>query len=136
MFFGIRSDFGAGGEPEFSRAGVAAKALAGLHVDDSGDVIGRAGGDFGAQCSGPADGKNQIDGTAIFNGGKGAGRGGLTGAGACGDPFLFFVALCPEVDAVAGGVRPAGDERLELAGHGGDDGCAGHWPACDALAGA
>ena len=94
-------------------------------------VVGTAGGDVGVERPGPADGEDEVDGAAVFDCGEGAGGGVEAGSGAGGDPLLFFVALGPEVDAVAGGVRPVADQRLEFAGHRGDDGDSGH-----ALAGA
>ena len=71
------------------------KALAGPDVDDAGDVVGAAGRDVGVECSGPADGEDEVDGAAVFDGGEGAGRGGLAGAGAGGDPLFFFGRAAP-----------------------------------------
>ncbi len=92
---GVIGHLGTGDEPEISGSGIAVEALAGADVDDAGDVVGRAGGDFGAERSGPADGKDKIDGTAVFNGGEGAGRGGLAGSGAGGDPLFFLGCAAP-----------------------------------------
>jgi len=115
VLFGVWGHFWAGGKPEFARAGIAVEALASAHVDDSSDVVGRAGGDFGAKRSGPADGEDEIDGTSVFDGVEGARGGGLAGSGAVGDPLFFFAALGPETNAVAGAVLPAADERLQFA---------------------
>ncbi len=76
--------------------------------------------------SGPADGDDEVDGTAIFNSGEGASGGVEAGSSAGGDPFFFFGALGPEVDGAAGGVGPVADEGFEFAGHGGDYGYSGH----------
>ncbi len=95
-------DPGAGGEPEFAGAGIAAEALAGANVDDAGDIVGRARGDFGAKRSGPADGEDQVDGAAFLDGGKGARGGGSWPAPAqAAIHSSSSVALRPEVDAVA-----------------------------------
>ena len=97
---------GAGEKPVFASARIAAKALAGANINDTGDVVGGAWRDFVSKSSGPADGEDKIDWTAVLDGGEGARSGVLTGSGAGGDPFFFpvffFAAPGPEVDAVAG----------------------------------
>ena len=94
------------------------KALAGADVDDAGDVVGRAGGDFGAERSGPADGEDEIDGAAVLDGGEGARGGSLAGSGAGGDPFLFLVALAPRSECRCGccAARPAMTSGLSSPG--------------------
>src|ERR1035438_4385956 len=52
-------NLGAGGQPEFSGACVAAEAFAGADVDDASDVMGGAWSEFGGQCAGPANGEDQ-----------------------------------------------------------------------------
>ena len=69
--------------------GVAVKALAGAGVNDAGDVVGLAWREFRAESSGPADGEDQVNRTAVFDGGEGSCGGVLAGSGAGGDPFLF-----------------------------------------------
>ena len=90
LFFGEVGNHGAGEKPELACARIAVEALAGANVNDAGDVVGRAWRDFLAESSGPADGKDKIDGTAVLDGGEGAGGGVLsTGSGTGGDPFFF-----------------------------------------------
>ncbi len=114
-FFGGVGNLGAGKEPEVACARIAAKALAGAEVDDAGDVVGCAWRDFFAEGSGPADGEDEIDRTAVLDGGEGTRGGILTGSGTGGNPFFFpvflFAAPGPEVDAVAG--ASAARRRLE-----------------------
>ena len=109
-----------------SGSGIATKTLPGADVDDAGDVVRGAGRDVGRQGPGPAYGEDQIDRTAVLDGGKGPGRGRLAGSSAGHDPLVFGVALCPEIDAAAGAMGPAADQRFHLAGEGGDDGGSGH----------
>src|ERR1017187_5954551 len=118
--------FGAGSKPEVAGSRVAAETLAGADVDDAGDVVGGARLHVGGEGAGPADGEDEVDGAAVFEGGEGTRGGLLAGSGAGGVPLLFFSALCPEADAIAGTVRPAAHEGFELARHGGDDGYSGH----------
>ncbi len=105
-FFGRVGNLGAGKKPVFAGARIAAKALTGANIDDTGDIVGGAWRDFVSKSSGPADGEDKIDRTTVLDGGKGARSGVLTGSGASGDPFFFpvfiFAAPGPEVNAVAG----------------------------------
>jgi len=122
QFFGFVGDDGTGDEPAVACAGIAVEALAGAAVVDSGYVVGGACGNVGTESADPAEGEDEVDGAAVFNGGEGAGGGGLTGSGAGGDPLFLLVALGPEADAVAGAGGPTADEGFELAGEGGDYG--------------
>ena len=91
--------------------------------------MGRAGSDLGAEGSGPAEGEDKIDGAAVFNGGEGAGGGGWPAPAQAAIHSSSSLRCAQKCDAVAGGVGPVADERLELAGKGGDDGDAGHMAA-------
>ena len=94
-FFGVIGNFGAGGQPRSPAPGIATKALARADVDHAGEIVGAAGSKIRRKGAGPADGEDKIDGSAVFNGGKGARGGGLAGSGAGCDPFVFRDCAAP-----------------------------------------
>jgi len=91
------------------------------------DLVSPAGSELFAQSSGPSSRNDRGDGSIFLDLGKGPRSRIDSGSGAGSNPLAvvsIFIqkAPAPEIDAVAAFVPPAANQRLQFAGHGGDDG--------------
>src|SRR5271157_3473741 len=110
-------DSGTGHQPTIVWGARGDKAFPGAGVDNAGNVAGLSGRKLLAQGSRPAGGDDRIDGTILFDFGKGACGRGDASPGAGGNPLALVEAPTPEMHAVRALVPPTPHQRLQLACH-------------------